>query len=539
MLRKSWFTKAAALGLSAAILAGCGSGAAGSAPAAEGDTADATASGDAEKLNVMIWDRSNAASGTTMEDNPLANWIKEQVKAECNIDLTFTSVPRSGSDDKLNTMMTGGNAPDVIFTYEQNLFGNYASQGGLADLTDALAQYGDNINKYIGNIQYMGQYDGKQYAIMKRRGFQIPRHITYIRKDWLDALGLDVPKTKDELIDALYAFKEKNPGGVDRIVPWAMGGTTDTEKFYLNFVGSYVPELSEKDAYIYSENFLVFADGAIDGLKEMNQLYNDGIISPDFAVDTTNDQFKQDMTSGNAGFCLDDSTNIFDYIPTLKASVPEAEFVPLNCLTLPDGKSYRNPTEPLYGMYVMVPATSEDKVNAAVRYLDWMCDPTVAENIEFTPDHTKTDGGAPIALTEEEMTAKSYPGTPNDYNIINQHFDFVETREGQVSSWAEPNKSWETEDWFGQLYDVCTTDQFLYPTTPTVLDEEAQYKSNLTSMIIGYVYNCISCAPEEFEATQQAEYQKLQDAGLEQILKARADYYDTGAVTEFQQQANQ
>lgn len=529
-MKKSFITKLVSCALVTTMLAGCGSsaGTAASSKTTSGGT-DTAASGDAESITCMIWDRSDAASGTTMEDNPLANWIKEQVLKDCNVNVSYVSVPRSGSDDKLNTMMTGGNAPDVIFTYSQALFGNYTSQGGVADLTDSLAKYGQNITDNIGNIQYMGQYDGKQYAIMKRRGFQIPRHITYVRKDWCDALGMEVPTTKDELIKYLYTVKEKNPGNVANVVPWAMGGTTDTEKFYLNFIGSYVPELSDKDAYVYSENFIVFADGAMDGLKEMNKMYNDGIISQDFAVDTTNDQYKQDVTSGNAGFILDDSTNIFDYIPTLQSTVKGAEFVATNCLTLPDG-SYRNPTEPLYGMYIMVPATSQKKTDAVVKYLNWLADPTNAENVEFTPDHQKTADGAPIALTSEEKTAKGYPGTPNDYNIVNQHFKYVDSKEGQVSSWTS-TCTWETQDWFNNLYDVCTTAQYLYPTTPKVLDSETQYKSNLESMCISYVYNLISCKPEDFEATQASEYQKLVDAGLEKILEERASYYDTGAVT--------
>ena len=134
-MKKSFITKLVSCALVTTMLAGCGSsaGTAASSKTTSGGT-DTAASGDAESITCMIWDRSDAASGTTMEDNPLANWIKEQVLKDCNVNVSYVSVPRSGSDDKLNTMMTGGNAPDVIFTYSQALFGNYTSQGGVADL---------------------------------------------------------------------------------------------------------------------------------------------------------------------------------------------------------------------------------------------------------------------------------------------------------------------------------------------------------------------------------------------------------------------
>lgn len=62
--------------------------------------------------------------------------------------MEFTSVPRAESDDKLNIMMAGGSAPDIVFTYDQNLFYNYASSGALHDLTDVYAKYGSNIEEY-------------------------------------------------------------------------------------------------------------------------------------------------------------------------------------------------------------------------------------------------------------------------------------------------------------------------------------------------------------------------------------------------------
>lgn len=521
-----------AISMAATMMTACGSSSSDSKDAAADTTKDGTAtsstnSEEPTEISVMVWDRGSAAPGTSNEDNTLTKWIQEQVLADCNVKVNFVAVPRSGSDDKLNVMMAGGNAPDVVFTYSAGLFGDYTKNDGVADLTASLAAYGENITKSIGDIQYMGQYEKKQYAIMKRRGFQIPRHITYIRQDWLDALGMEMPKTKEDLIKYLYAVKEKNPGNVQNVIPWAMGGSTDTEKFYLHFVESYVPStLSDRDAYIYSENFITFADGAIDGIKELNKLYNDGIISPDFAVDTTTETFKTDVSAGNVGFMLDDSTNYFDYAATLKAAVPGANFVPLNCFDLNDG-SYRNPTEPLYGMYIMVPATSKDKTDAVVKYLNWLADPENAENVYYSPEHTKDTAGVPVSLTDDVRTEKGYPGNMSDYNIINDHFAYVDTKEGMVSSWSTgANAEWLTPEWASQLYDVCTTNQFLYPTAPVVLESETTYKANLDTAAIGYVYNLITCSPDEFDTLQKSEYKKLVDAGLEKVFEERAAYYD-------------
>lgn len=259
----------------AAVLAtGCGSNtgkdaakAAGAAETKAGATA-AGENGEEVTIKVMVWDRGDAAPGTTVENNTQTEWIKQQMKETYNINVEYVSVPRSSSDDKLNIMMSGGSAPDIVFTYNQSIYYNFAQNGGLADLSQAYETYGSDIKKFVSDAQNMGQIDGKQFAIMKQRGVEAPRHTAYIRQDWLDKLGMEIPKTKEELTAYLQAVKDKNPGGVDNVVPWAMSGRNDTEKGYLNFLGSYVNLESDKDAYVYSESYMTVAPGTVTGLKK-------------------------------------------------------------------------------------------------------------------------------------------------------------------------------------------------------------------------------------------------------------------------------
>lgn len=480
-----------------------------------------------ETLTVMVWDRGNAAPNTTNDDNPLVDWVKEQVLEHANVEVNYSVVPRSGSDDKLNIMMAGKTAPDVVFTYDQAIFSNYATNGGLADLTEAYAEHGDQIREYAGEIQSMGVIDDQQFAIMKQRQGSVSRHVQYIRTDWLDALGLDIPETKDELFEALYAFRDENPGDVD-VIPWMMSGTTDTEKLYLNFVGSYTgPFESERDMFVYSEAYVIFREGGLDGLRKLNELYNDGIIYEDFVTDTTEDLFKQEISRGNVGFTLTDTTQLWDLIPVMKENVEGSEFTPISAMELSDG-SYRNGAEPLYGMFIMVPEVSSDKVNAAVKYLNWMVDPVVAENIQYTPLHVRDENGIPIPLTEAEGLEASYPGTPADLNIMNERFEYAQSKEGIVAAWVtNPNHDWADEEWFENAYDIFYENgHFVYPGYPAVIDAETRYGANVKTLAVEYVYKLITANPEEFDAVQATEYEKLVTAGLEDILNERGEWYD-------------
>lgn len=123
-------------------------------------------------IRVMVWDRGDAPQGMTVEENKMSEWINEQVK-DLGIQVEFVAVPRSTSEDVLTTMMTGGNAPDIIFSYDQNVFLNYANLGGLADLTEAYETIGTNIKEYAGEVQNMGEYDGVSMRFFQREELRI------------------------------------------------------------------------------------------------------------------------------------------------------------------------------------------------------------------------------------------------------------------------------------------------------------------------------------------------------------------------------
>jgi len=533
-MRKTKFLKSTvAVALAAAMLAGCGGGSSSgtsttaAANAGGNGGAPAAEKGEEVTIKVMVWDRGNAAPGTTAEDNTLTDYIKTNVKEKYNINVEYVSVPRSSSDDKVNVMMAGGNAPDIIFTYSQNLFNNFAQNGGLADLTAAYETYGVNLKQYQAEIQNMGQYDGKQFAIMKQRGLEMPRHLGFIRKDWLDKLNMEVPKTKEELAAYLQAVKDQNPGGVDKVIPWAMSGRADTEKGYLSFVGSYVTFADDKEAYMYNEGYTAVAPGAVDGIRKLNEFYNAGLISQDFATDTTEDIYKAQVSAGNVGFFVDDTGGTsWDLMSVLYNAQGSTAFVPVQCFDLPDG-SYRSVFEPRHGMYIMIPKSSEDKVNACMQYLDWMSDPVVAENITYTPEHEVDEAGVPISLTEAVRFEKGYPGTLDDLSIVNGALEWMSNKDSVISFWLTSQSApWESEEWFDNYYDVMNEGKFRYPVYPYISEAEANYGQNIQNMMVEYVYRLISCPSDQFDTLQKAEYDNLVNAGLQKILDARAEYYD-------------
>ena len=56
-----------------------------------------------------------------------------------------------------------------------------------------------------------GMVNGKIVALSKRPF--IKPHSLWARKDWLDALGLEVPKTLEDLVNVSVAFTKQDPDG--------------------------------------------------------------------------------------------------------------------------------------------------------------------------------------------------------------------------------------------------------------------------------------------------------------------------------------
>jgi ABC-type glycerol-3-phosphate transport system substrate-binding protein len=359
---------------------------------------------------------------------------------------------------------------------------------------------------------------------MKQRGTANARHTAYIRQDWLDQLGMSLPTTKEELGEYLYAVKEAGLG-----IPWAMSGRTDTEKMYLNFVGSYVDLKDTRDAYIYSEAYMAVAPGSEDGLRQLNQWYNDGLITQDFPTDTAEDVFLADVANGNVGFVLDDTTHIWDSTAVLNTTLGVQEtFVPVQCFDLSDG-SYRTPFEYRYAMFVMVPATtSEDKLEACMKYLNWMADPEIAVQIRYTPDLTYNDLGVAVEPTSDAKDAAGYPGTCDDLCIMNLNFDWVNDYDVMSeSNYQTQEQPWATVDWYKNYYDVCNTGKFIFPSYGYISEPEATYGADIKTRMIEFVYTVICCPSDQFDATYEKGYNELVNAGLQQILDARAEYYDS------------
>lgn len=458
------------------------------------------------ELTVEVFDRATPGQ-TPVDNNYWTKWIQEKFGDPNNIKLKFVPCPRSQEVERLNVWMAANQAPDISLTYDVNVVYNYYKNDGLADLTDSLEKYGQNLKKYLGEklLKY-GQYHGRQFSIPAKR-IMVARAGTFIRKDWLDTLGMEMPGTTDEFYEVLKAFKEKNPGKVDKVVPFAL--TDDVEWCCNGFFETFREEVSEEEHYV---NKYFFLPGYKEGGRYLNKLYNEGLLSPEFPLDKDGKMLEADATRGAAGsYTLNYDhalRNVPGIIPALKENVPGAEFVSCDPFTNKyNGKHQKEMYEPP-GIRIIVPKTSK-RVDEVIKYLDWMTDKDVIfflQNGNEGIGHKLVDGLPQVQKVEGEQM---FPSIQNiDYTLILNGVDLGdEAKTIRVNSLSYPGLEALYED----CYRNAMRDAYVAPSLPVPVDADAKYGKSLKDKGKEIYAKAITAKPEDFD--------RVWDTGLQEYLK--------------------
>jgi putative aldouronate transport system substrate-binding protein len=169
---------------------------------------------DAEKnkpVTVKVF-KSHMGVGTIPgKDNEHVKYVEEKTGVVYEL---VTTAPGSEPTEFLNLMIASDDLPDIlrpIGGIEQTLI----KQGGALALDDLLPKYAPNVWKNIPeeawDIVRSASPDGHIYYVPKV--FLVPERAPMIRQDWLDKVGLSMPKTTEEYTEVLRAFRDKDPNG--------------------------------------------------------------------------------------------------------------------------------------------------------------------------------------------------------------------------------------------------------------------------------------------------------------------------------------
>ncbi len=223
--------------------------------------------------------------GDTIEDNI---WTRTALE-EYNIKLKYLwTVPDAQYAEKMSLMYSSGDLPDFL-SVDIGAFETLYQENQLQPIGDVADQYLSTFNKGLlkdsdgGAAQLLATKDDKRYGIVQPAGHEENSYIMWIRQDWLDTLGLDAPKTFDELTNVLKSFYENDPAGTGKknYIPLGLSTTSWTGSIngLYNVLGAYKSIWMKKgDEYVYSS----IQPEMKEALKQIANYYKLGYISPTY-----------------------------------------------------------------------------------------------------------------------------------------------------------------------------------------------------------------------------------------------------------------
>lgn len=204
----------------------------------------------------------------------------------------------------INTSMASGDLPDVMIVSKETLY-TLAQNEVLQDLRPAYEEYSASKGTLLKTaVEGMpsaldaGTINGELLGFPIIPSAYNSTESLWIRQDWLDQVGMEAPKTLDEMKEVARAFMENGLGGDDTI-GLGLAATKENLQPYRSLLAPFgvvynVWTENEEGTYEYS----MVSDEMKDALLFMQDLYSEGLVKSDFAV---TDILGEEVANGKVG----------------------------------------------------------------------------------------------------------------------------------------------------------------------------------------------------------------------------------------------
>ena len=280
----------------------------------------------------------NLPEGDTLEDNEFTRLYKERWNMDVKVE--WMAVDEAALSQKVSLAITSGQMPDIMMVPNQVLLSQLVESDLVADLDSAyeigMSPYNKAVLDTYGDRKFdTCTFDGKLKAISN----YVPGYsyaFTWIRKDWLDKLGLEEPGSLEELQAVAKAFVEEDPDGngqkdtIGLLCDQRVGGlynSNHTMDPVFGYYGSYPRQwLTDESGNV---TYGTIAPETKEALATLRQMYADKLIDEEFAVRNPND-INAPLAAGKCGIIFGPWWAAY----TLQDSInndPDADWQPYLC----------------------------------------------------------------------------------------------------------------------------------------------------------------------------------------------------------------
>lgn len=411
---------------------------------------------------------------------------------------------------------------------------SYAYQGAFLPLNDLIDNYAPNIKKFFDENPDVKKAhtaaDGNIYMLNYVPDGDVAR-VYFIRKDWLNKLGLEMPTTFEELENVLYAFRDKDPNGNNLKDEIPVFNDKWEEVIRLaNLWGARVYGFDTfSERVVFDKNDKFYQAWTAPEFKEaligLNKWYKDGIIDPEVFTRKANTARQTLWTKENTGGMTHEffaSTSAFNYNEELLASVPDFKleaFLPVN----KNGEGFEEHHRAVAKADGWAISASTKNAEAAIRYMDWFYSEEGRRAINFgieDESYTMVDG----VPTFTEETLKQ-----DNVNTYLQSTFGAQLPIGYKQDYAY-EEQWVTKEGLDayELYSKDKAKVYSVKTTPVLsyTEEEAAKVEEYTTAINEYQNEMVTAfitGKTDIESNWDAYVAKCKELGSDSLI----DLYET------------
>ena len=540
MKQKQIIALVSATALAATALAGCGKTSEENTQTTAVSEAEGTAKEDLplskypETVTVHLGGSLNPNAkipdGMSYDDNSYTRFLKDDLNIEVVYDWVASS---SDFDEKMNLCIGSGTIPELmnvnatqyraLLKYDMiqpldQYFDDYAS--------DALKGYvesgGEELKKCISNDK------GEMMAIPAPNITAGGINEMWIRQDWLDNLGLEAPRTWDELVTVAEAFVTQDPDGNGEADTIGILGPSNSD--HMNAIGGNQYGLDPLFSRFqsYPQYWLQDEDGTVKygsiqpetrtALEKIQKLYTDKLIDPEMLV--RNDS-KEPLLAGKVGIFFGPWWCGYTVADATLAGEADwrAYFTPL----AEDGNYYTHMAEPTT-KYVVASKSCKNPEAAfkIINYLiasqqQWVADGITSTEMvtsDFYPLYNVYDNADEIEISYDVLTKYLAGEITMDDVDFSRHKLLKSDMEAVTELKKEPYDDFSLDNW-NLDSDIAKTN---LPRLVSILVGEAP---SVNDKYIP-VYNAYNGQTETMQ-TKWANLKKMEEETFAKIVMGKAD----------------
>lgn len=238
---------------------------------------------------------SNLPDQNTYEDNAYTRYLRKML----NIQNDNVYMEREDRYDELvNILAKDQTLTDVLVISDRAILKELVENNLIEDLTDVYEncttpRIKEMFESYGSDLWNMGSFDGRLMAIPETVTDHGPR-LLWLRKDWMDELGLEEPKTLEDAFDIIESFVANKMGTSDGEDPVGLVCDTDlvgntsssysVEPVFDKFHASPQQWVNQNGQIVYGS----VTQETKNALSYLHELYERGVLDQNFALRAQN-----------------------------------------------------------------------------------------------------------------------------------------------------------------------------------------------------------------------------------------------------------